>query len=412
MPFYIEAMKAKPVKAPHKKAKTPDAAKTAPALSETTKRAWLRLIRTPHIGGVTFWELVTHFGSAEAALDALPEFAKHGSRISARSIPGHAAIDAELEKAQSAGMTLAAAGERGYPPLLAYVEVPPPLLYIKGDASVWSRPPVAVVGSRHASGAGLKFAAETAAALGRRGFLIVSGLARGIDAAAHRAALPFGTCAVLPGGLDAIYPPEHAGLAAEIAQNGVLITECPPGFVARSQDFPRRNRIISGCSLGVVVAEAAERSGSLITARLAGEQNREVFAVPGHPFEPRAAGTNRLIKEGAIFTTSPDDILDALQPMLAGWKGAFAWKMASPPAPDQREEAAPAPSATELSSSFDFIGDAAKDVLKLLSLSPIDIDELCRLSGLEARHVNAALLALDLSGRIERRGLRQVALRP
>ncbi len=405
-------MKAKPAKVPLKKAKAPDAAETAPAFSETAKRAWLRLIRTPHIGGVTFWELLAHFGSAEAALEALPEFAKLGSRISVRSIPGQAAIDAELEKAYSAGMTLAAAGEHGYPPLLACVEVPPPLLYFKGDASVWSRPPLAVVGSRHASAAGLKFAAQTGAALGRQGFLIVSGLARGIDAASHRAALPFGTCAVLAGGLDAIYPPEHAGLAAEITQNGVLISECPPGFVARSQDFPRRNRIISGCSLGVVVVEAAERSGSLITARLVGEQNREVFAVPGHPFEPRAAGTNRLIKEGAIFTTGPDDIVEALKPMLAGWTGGFFGKMASPHASDRHAEAIAAPSTAQVPASFDFIGDAAREVLKLMSLAPIDIDELCRLSGLEARHVNAALLSLDLSGRIDRRGLRLVALRP
>ncbi len=406
-------MKAKPDQAPLKKAETPDAAGTAPALSETTKRAWLRLIRTPHIGGVTFWELLAHCGSAEAALEALPELAKHGSRISAQSIPRQAAIDAELEKAASAGMTLAAAGGPDYPPLLARVEVPPPLLYFKGNASVWSRPPVAIVGSRQASAAGLKFAAEIGAALGRRGFLIVSGLARGIDAAAHRAALPFATCAVLPGGLDAIYPPEHAGLAAEIAQSGVLITECPPGFVARSQDFPRRNRIISGCSLGVVIVEAAERSGTLITARLAGEQNREVFAVPGHPFEPRAAGTNRLIKEGAIFTTGPDDVVEALQPMLAGWEGAIQAATPGPSNPDQWAEPAPTgQNVTDMPTSFDFIGEAAKEVLKLMSLSPIDIDELCRLSGLEARHVNAALLALDLSGRIERRGLRQVALRP
>ena len=387
----------------------------ASSFSEETKRAWLRLIRTPHVGGVTFWELLSHFGSAEAALEALPEFAKLGSRISPRSIPTEAAIDTELEKAAGAGMKLVASGEPGYPPLLARVEVPPPLLYIKGDAGVWSRAPLAVVGSRQASAAGLKFASEISAALGRRGFFIVSGLARGIDAAAHRAALPFATCAVLPGGLDRIYPPEHASLAAEIADTGMLISECPPGFVARAQDFPRRNRIVSGCSLGVVVVEAAERSGSLITARLSGEQNREVFAVPGHPLEPRAAGTNRLIKEGAIVTTSADDIADALEPQLDG----FSRSIASIP-PDVRtlEERMHATSATPACKpkpepkSLDFIGEASEGLLKLLSLSPIDVDELCRLSGLEARLVSAALLSLDLSGRIERRGLRQVALRP
>ena len=380
--------------------------------SEETRRAWLRLIRTQNIGGVTFWELLAHFGSAEAALEALPEFAKHGGRISPRDIPKDAAIDAELEKAAAAGMTLVAKGEPGYPPLLAQVEVPPPLLYIKGDAAVWKRPPFAVVGSRQASAAGLKFAADISAELGRRGFLIVSGLARGIDGAAHRAALPFATCAVLPGGLETIYPPEHVSLAAEIAERGLLVSECPPGFVARAVDFPRRNRIVSGCSLGVAVIEAAERSGSLITARLAGEQNREVFAVPGHPLEPRAAGTNRLIKEGAIVATSADDIVEALALQL----GAFGNLMPASGAgmlPEDPGPGGPAiPASAGGTGDLGFTGDASGEILRLLSLSPIDVDELCRISGLEARIVNAALLSLDLSGRIERRGLRQVALRP
>lgn len=387
------------------------AASPAPAFSEKTRHAWLRLIRTPHIGGVTFWELLSHFGTAEAALEALPEFAKHGGRISPRAIPTNAAIDAELEKAHAAGMRLAFLGEPGYPPLLARVEVPPPLLYIKGDVTVWRRPPLAVVGSRQATAAGLKFASNISAALGGRGFLIVSGLARGIDAAAHRAALPFATCAVLPGGLDKIYPPEHTGLAAEIAQTGMLMSECPPGFVARAQDFPRRNRIVSGCSLGVVIVEAAERSGSLITARLAAEQSREVFAVPSHPLEARASGTNRLIKDGAIFTTCADDIAEALQLQLRDFDAPMPTPPRDRPSPPaQATPATPAHNAEQ--NSFDFVGEASEGLLKLLSLSPIDVDELCRLSGLEARLVSAALLSLDISGRIERKGLRQVALRP
>ena len=383
--------------------------------SESEKLAWLRLIRTPHIGVVTFWELISHFGSASAALEGLPEFAKFGSRVTARSIPSVSAAEAELKRAAAAGMTLRAAQEPGYPPLLSHIDAPPPLLYVKGQTAVWDRPPVAVVGSRNASGAGLKFAAEISAELGRKGFLIVSGLARGIDGAAHRAALPFATCAVLPGGLDAIYPPEHVRLAADITENGVLVSECPPGFIARSQDFPRRNRIISGSSLGVVVVEAAERSGSLITARLAGEQNREVFAVPGHPFEPRAAGANRLIKEGAVFTTSADDIEQALQGLLKAWA-----RKAEPN--DERlgvnKGAIPVCTASLPSSSkpamegLAYLGDAIGDVERLLSLAPIDVDELCRLSGLEARHVHAALVSLDLAGRVDRRGARLVALRP
>jgi DNA processing protein len=265
---------------------------------------------------------------------------------------------------------------------MTVVKIPPPLLYFKGEPAVWRRPPLAVVGSRHASAAGLKFAGEIGAALAQRGFLIVSGLARGIDAAAHRAALPFGTCAVLPGGLDAIYPPEHTDLAAEIAQSGVIISECPPGFVARSQDFPRRNRIISGCSLGVVIVEAAERSGSLITARLAAEQNREVFAVPGHPYEPRAAGTNQLIKDGAILATGPEDIENALRPLLAGWESAAVpGRTPNPLALEARARAASPAAPRAVPESWDAIGEAANEVLKLLSCSPVDIDEVCRLSG-------------------------------
>jgi DNA processing protein len=269
------------------------------------------------------------------------------------------------------------------------------------------------VGARQASAAGLKFAAGLAAELGRRGFVIVSGLARGIDAAAHRAALPFATCAVLPGGLDTVYPPEHASLAGEIAEKGLLVSECPPGFVARAVDFPRRNRIVSGASLGVVVVEAAERSGSLITARLAGEQNREVFAVPGHPLEGRAAGTNKLLKEGAIIATGADDIVDALAQQL----GAFnSFALASEPdmggCDQSRENASAIRPTGNTTSGPEFAGEASGEILRLLSLAPIDVDELCRISGLEARIVNAALLSLDLSGLIERRGLRQVALRP
>ncbi len=410
-------MKAKSAKA-RRARKEPDPTAEPAALSDSEKRAWLRLIRTPHIGAVTFWELLSHFGSAGAALEALPEFAKYGSRISLRTISSVAAVETELESAEAAGMTLHAAHEPGYPPLLARIEAPPPLLYAKGAGCVWDRPPVAAVGSRNASGAGLKFAGEISAELGRRGFLIVSGLARGIDGAAHRGSLPFGTCAVLPGGLDAIYPPEHARLAADIAQNGLLISECPPGFVARSQDFPRRNRIISGCCLGVVVVEAAERSGSLITARFAGEQNREVFAVPGHPLEPRAAGANRLIKEGAVFTTCANDVEDALRALLTAWSREER-KIGEPRSADAGEVRT-ANAATGLASpraalpldDFAFLEGAISQVQKLLSISPIDVDELCRLSGLEARHVNAALMSLDLAGRIERRGVRLVALRP
>jgi DNA processing protein len=383
------------------------------ALTDGERRDWLRLIRTPHVGPVLFWNLLSHFGSAATALDALPDFA--GSRIPVGSIPSRKEADAELSRAEASGLRLHAAGEAGYPPLLAKIEVPPPLLYVKGSDTFWRRPPIAVVGSRNASAAGLKFAAGISAALARDGFGIVSGLARGIDAAAHRAALPFGTAAVLPGGLDAIYPPEHHTLASEIAGNGLLVSECPPGFIARSQDFPRRNRIISGCCLGVIVVEAAERSGSLITARLAAEQSREVFAVPGHPFEARAAGTNRLIKEGATFTTSPGDVIEALGGALRYWAeiGAYENRSGALPTSAGASPVAPADSSVPAcEGSTDFLKETTEEIVKLLSLSPIDIDELCRLTNLETRHINAALLALELSGRIERQGPRLVTAKP
>jgi DNA processing protein len=412
-------MKAKSAKR-RRPQKEPSPAEPPPSLTESEKLGRLRLVRTPNVGAVTFWQLLEHFGSASAAIETLPEFARYGSRVSPRSVPRLAVVEAELQRAAAAGMTLFAPGETGYPHLLAQIEAPPPLIYAKGDTSVWDRPAVAVVGSRNASAVGLKLAGEISADLGRRGFLIVSGLARGIDGAAHRASLSTGTCAVLAGGLDAIYPPEHVGLAAEIAETGVLIGECPPGFIARSQDFPRRNRIISGACLGVLVVEAAERSGSLITARFAAEQSREVFAAPGHPFEQRAAGSNRLIKEGAVFTTCAGDIEDALQTLLKAW-ARKPMEAASPPRAKPEEKAA-TPSQqnsslgngmkTPAADGLEFLGEAIAEVRRLLSLSPIDVDELCRLSGLETKHVNAALVSLDLSGQIERRGARLVALKP
>ncbi len=384
----------------------------AKALSPEEKRNWLRLIRTPHIGGVTFFDLLTHFGTATDALDALPGLVKYGSRVTAQAIPSLKAIDAELERAEAAGMQLLAVGEPGYPPLLAKIEIPPPLIYTKGVSSFWDRPAIGVVGSRQASAAGLKFAAQISAELAADGFRVVSGLARGIDAAAHRATLAYGTAAVLPGGLDAIYPPEHVPLAEEITNTGLLISECPPGFKARSQDFPRRNRIISGCSLGVVIVEAAERSGSLITARLAAEQNREVFAVPAHPLEARAAGTNGLIKDGAIFTTSAKDVVDALRPALQQWPDLAAQAGVAPRASEPDRTSRPLLDSGAPTENFNFPGEVAKDVLKLLSVAPVDVDDLCRLTGSETRHISAALLALDLAGHIERHGQRLVSLKP
>ena len=237
--------------------------------------------------------------------------AVHSLRICPR-----AEAEAELEAAERIGARPLFTIEPGYPPALAVLPVPPPLLYVKGEAGHLLRPMLAIVGARNGSAAGQKLARLFAARIGAAGIVIASGLARGIDAAAHEAALATGTVAVVAGGIDVVYPPEHERLQAEIGERGCLVSEQPPGFVPRAKDFPRRNRIISGVSLGVVIVEAARRSGTLITARMAAEQGREVFAVPGHPLDPRAEGTNRLLKTGATLVTEPEDVLEALAPML------------------------------------------------------------------------------------------------
>jgi DNA processing protein len=256
-------------------------------LTDEQRIDWLRLIRSDRVGPHTFRSLVNHFGSARAALDRLPDLARRGGATRPGRIYGEA--DARAELAATLGVSLVAPGEAGHPPRLAVLDDAPPLLGVRGALDVLMRPVIAIVGSRNASGAGLKFAGTLARDLGEAGFVIASGLARGIDQSAHRASLASGTVAVLAGGHDKIYPPEHEDLlAAIVGTNGAAISETPLGHVPRARDFPRRNRLISGAALGVVVVEAAFRSGSLITARIAAEQGREVFAVPGSPLAPPA----------------------------------------------------------------------------------------------------------------------------
>src|SRR5450755_1337386 len=286
-------------------------------LGDATRIDWLRLIRSDRVGPHTFRSLVNHFGSARAALDRLPDLARRGGALRPGRICSEADAHAELAASRKLGVSLVAPGEAGYPPRLAVLDDAPPLLGVRGALDVLMRPMIAIVGSRNASGAGLKFAGMLARNLGEAGFVIVSGLARGIDQAAHRASIESGTVAVLAGGHDRIYPPEHEELLATIIGNGgAAISEMPLGHVPRARDFPRRNRLISGVALGVVVVEAAHRSGSLITARIAAEQGREVFAVPGSPLDPRAAGTNDLIKQGATLTTEASDVIDAVEPIM------------------------------------------------------------------------------------------------
>src|SRR6266851_2808560 len=262
-------------------------------LTDEQRIDWLRLIRSDNVGPRTFRSLINHFGSAKTALDRLPDLARRGGAARPSRICSEDDARAEIAASKRHGVSLVAPGEAGYPPRLAVLDDAPPLLGVRGAFEALMRPMIAIVGSRNASGAGLKFAAQLARDLGEAGFVIVSGLARGIDQAAHRATIQSGTVAVLAGGHDKIYPPEHEDLLAAIIEaEGAAISEMPLGHVPRARDFPRRNRLISGCALGVVVVEAAHRSGSLITARMAAEQGREVFAVPGSPLDPRAALLN------------------------------------------------------------------------------------------------------------------------
>jgi DNA processing protein len=371
-------------------------------LSATQRLACLRLIRSENVGPVTFRELINHFGGAEEALAALPALSRRGGYRSIRVCPREAA-EAELEAAAHIGARALFVGEPGYPPALAAVDPPPPMLYVKGNVGHLLRPMLAIVGARNGSAAGQKLARLFAARVGAAGFVIASGLARGIDAAAHEAALATGTVAVLAGGPDNVYPPEHISLQRRIAEEGCLVSENPPGFAPRGQDFPRRNRIISGMSLGVLVVEAARRSGTLVTARMAGEQGREVFALPGHPLDPRAEGTNRLLKSGATLVTEPDDVLAALAPLV---REALQPRQPAPEAaPLPRSPAADVPERPQ-------VGDADRTrLIEALGPAPVDVDELARATGLSARAIQIALLELALAGRIERHGHQLVSLK-
>lgn len=350
-------------------------------LGPAERIAWLRLARTDGVGPVTFAQLIARYRTPEAALEAIPELARRGGRAHPPRIPRIADAEAELDAGERLGARMLAACEPEFPPLLAALDPPPPLIWTKGEAALAARPGVAVVGARIASAAGQKFARDLAREVGAAGYPIVSGLARGVDGAAHQGALETGTVAVLGGGVDDVYPPEHAGLYAQIAERGCIVSESPPGARAQARDFPRRNRLISGLSLAVVVVEAELRSGSLITARLAGEQGREVLAVPGSPIDPRAKGTNDLIRQGAALCEGAEDVLR----VIAGL-------------PQLREDAP----VYEPGDSEDAGDDALRDeIAALLSPTPVGRDELARITGASAAKVGAALVELALAGRAE-----------
>lgn len=356
-------------------------------LSDEQRLAWLRLIRSDKIGPATFRDLVRHFGSAADAIAAAPDLAARGGR-KLRVCPPEDA-EREIAALEQLGARLIALGEAAYPAWLAHIDGAPPLVAIRGDTAIVSRPIVSIVGSRNASISGVKFAKQIARDLGERGFVIASGLARGIDTAAHQASLENGTIAVLAGGFDRIYPPENIPLAEKIIEHdGAWISEMPLGWEPRARDFPRRNRIVSGLAVGVVVVEAAVRSGSLITARLAGEQGRLVFAVPGSPLDPRSIGANRLIRDGARIVTDVEDIVSEIDPMLG--RKVETVTMIEETAPS--EEPRPVETA-----------DAERRrIVEALGPAPVELDEIVRFTGLSPSTVHYVLLELDLAGRIAR----------
>ncbi len=362
----------------------------ADAAAREDRIARLRLIRTEKIGPVTFAQLLARFGSAAAAINAVPQLAARGGgrvpRLATREM-----AERELEAAARLGARHLFLGQGLYPALLAQIEAAPPVLTVKGQLGLLEQPAVAMVGARNASAAACRFARSLAQTLGDRGMVIVSGLARGIDSAAHDGALVTGTIGVIAGGIDIVYPPENEARQAAVAERGLLVAEQPPGTEPRARHFPYRNRIIAGLAQGTVVVEAAPRSGSLITARYATDYGREVMAVPGSPLDPRAQGCNQLIREGATLIQSADDVLESVAPYASR-------------APASRQAVAEPPAEA---------GDAERRVVvDLLSPTPVPVDELVRQSGVPAALLQTVLLELELAGRIERHAGGKVSMNP
>jgi DNA processing protein len=388
------------------------------ALDDRQRLDWLRLIRSESIGPRTFRALVNRFAGAAGALAALPEIGRQAGR--SLRICTQAEAERELAALERLGARLIALGEGDYPLPLQAIDSAPPLLAVMGDPAAINRPCVALVGSRNASAAGLKFTATLARELGEAGFTIVSGLARGIDTAAHQASLESGTVAVLAGGLDELYPAQNIPLAERIRERGLLLSEMPLGWLPRGRDFPRRNRLVSGLSLATVVVEAARKSGSLITARFANEQGRQVFAVPGSPLDPRAEGGNHLIREGAILCAESAHVVEALAPLLKRddlFTPAPFLAREDDDQPARQEtlwdeldlpDVPPAPAIALQRDLIDGPQRLAPDdcprkrLLELIGTTPVGLDDLVRASGEPAREVSRLLLELELDGAVQR----------
>ncbi|WP_395623731.1 DNA-processing protein DprA [Sphingomonas daechungensis] len=351
----------------------------------------LRLVRSPGIGPVTYRQLIARFGSAAAALEAVPDLAARGG-VKAPRLVSRSDAEREIARVETLGARYLVLGQGLYPRALAELDDAPPVLTVKGNLSLLDRPLIAIVGARNASAAACRFARQLAYDLGQQDAVVVSGLARGIDSAAHDGSLGTGTIGVIAGGVDVFYPPENQSRQEAISERGLVVAEMPPGTEPRARHFPYRNRIIAGLSAGTVVVEAAPRSGSLITARLAAEAGREVMAVPGSPLDPRAQGCNQLIRQGATLVQNAADVLEAVRPMQSS--------LASP---RNAYEAEPYQS--------DGDDSALGIVEELIGPSPVPVDEVIRLSGVPSGAVQMALLELDLAGRLDRHAGGKVSLR-
>ena len=395
-------------------------------LTDQQRFDWLRLVRSENVGPRTFRALVTNCGSVASALKALPDLARRGGAKRPIRVSSVEEVEKELIAARKFGVRFVALGEADYPPALQEIDSAPPVLALRGQAAALRKAAVAIVGSRNASAAGLTFAERLARGLGQAGYVVVSGLARGIDQRAHVASLETGAVGVLAGGHGKPYPGEAVPLMERMIESGAVVSEMPIEWEPRGRDFPRRNRIVSGLALGVVVVEAARGSGSLITARFALEQNRQVFAVPGSPLDPRAEGTNDLLKQGASICTGADDVLTALEPVRPKDLAAMRETSGEPGEPLWAEQALygvdpqstprtrPGEEFDDASGTPYRAGDdaeaARERIVALLGPSPITLDELARAAEASARAVRVALLELEVAGRVEYSGDR-VALR-
>ncbi|MER0238111.1 DNA-processing protein DprA [Fulvimarina sp. MAC8] len=356
------------------------------AFTHDMQVSWLRLYRSENVGPVTFRQLINRYGGADAALEALPELAERGGRRV--EVADRGAIEAEFARAQKLGAVFSCMGEPGFPGMFARDDHAPPVIARMGDPALFELPAVAIVGARNASLSGIKLTKRFAADLGAAGYVVVSGLARGIDAAAHEAAIPTGTIGVFAGGLDMPYPPENRPLMRRMVdEGGCLISARPFGWEPRAKDFPRRNRLVATLAHGLLVVEAAQRSGSLISARIANELGRLVFAVPGSPLDPRAGGSNKLLKDGAILTTEAADVIDALRPLDESRRMSADDSLSEPEVVETAEEPAQ--------------NERAK-IIEALGPTPVFIDDIVEHTGALPGAVQLVILELELAGRLER----------